>query len=243
MSGFQQFVQQQPAPAVEGDFASSNPRSSVPPVVGGAFKVAAGQSVRVGYFAWAAVTGLVYSSAAGAGAGATLAFVARTPNEPSVVITAFLGESRMTLEAGMPCTLMNTGDYWVNAAGVVPGGIIYADPATGQPLLVDGGGANPDTGYRAASVSKVNGVTAAAGASIAANTGILTLGAPASGVYEVGQRVTGVGVAPNTYITAQLTGAAGLAGTYATNSTNRAAVAAFLATMVQGTLVKISKPR
>jgi hypothetical protein len=63
----------------------------------------------------------------------------------------------------------------------------------------------------------------------------------ASGVIEAGQRVTGVGVPAETYILRQLTGAVGGAGTYQTNSYNRAAVAAFTATMVQGTLAKISK--
>jgi len=42
-------------------------------------------------------------------------------------------------------------------------------------------------------------------------------------------------------VTAQLTGAAGGAGTYQTSSVHRAAVAAFTATLVQGGLAKISR--
>lgn len=240
MSGFQTFVQQQPAIGVEGDFASTNPRASVPPVIGGAFKVAPGQSVRVGYFAWAnQQTGLVYSSAAAAGSNAVMGFVARQPNEPSVVITQFLGESRMTLEAGMPVTLMATGDYYANLPGADAGEFIYADPATGAPTLSDGGGTNPFTQFKAASQAKVNAVTANT-TTIAATTGIMTVATVNSGTIEVGQRVTGAGVPANTYITAQLTGTPGGAGTYQTTSVNRPAVPAFAATMVQGGLAKIT---
>jgi hypothetical protein len=68
----------------------------------------------------------------------------------------------------------------------------------------------------------------------------MTVAVVASGVFEVGQRVTGTGVPSGVFITAQLTGVAGGAGTYQTNSYNRAAVAAFTATAVQGNLAKIT---
>lgn len=241
-TGFQKVVQSQPAPGNEGDFASANPRASIPPVIGGAWKVAAGQSVRVGYFAWGAIDGLVYSSKAAADAvgASSIGFVARQPNKPSVVITAFLGETNQLLQVGRECTLMSIGDYWANLVGVTIGSTIYADAATGAPTLNAAAGANPDTKFTGSSVSKVNAVTNNA-TTIAAATGIMTVAVVASGVIEVGQRVTGAGVPANTYITAQLSGAAGGAGTYQTNSINRAAVAAFTATMVQGGLAKISR--
>jgi len=238
--GFQRVVNQQPAPAVEGDLASNNPMASILPPVDSGFVVAAAQSVRVGYFAWGGVDGKVYSSAAAAGAGAKIGFVARQPNIPSVVITVFLAESRMTLEAGMPCTLLGAGDYWASLPGATPGAAVFAVNTTGQPSLVDDATTDP-TGFTAASAAKVNAVTDA-NTTIALNTGVMTVAAVASGVIEVGQRVTGTGVPDETFITRQLTGAAGGAGTYQTNSYNRAAVAAFTATMVQGTLCKISKP-
>lgn len=238
--GFQTYVHRNPAPAVEGDFASQNPRATIPPVIGGAFKVAPGQAVRVGYFAFAnATTGLVYSSLAAAGAGALIGFVARQPNEPSALITVFLGEQVMTLEAGMPVTLHKTGDYWANVPGADPNDAIFAVEATGAPSLVDDA-TTIATGYVAASTARANAVTNAA-TTIAANTGVMTVAAMASGLIEVGDRVTGVGVPANTYVESQLTGVAGAAGTYQTTSRNRAAVAAFTATMVQGTLAKISK--
>jgi hypothetical protein len=240
MTGFQQHVNREPAPGVEGDFAGNNPKASALSPVAGGFKIAAGQTVRVGYFAWGGLDGLVYSSAAGAAVPgvAAVGFVARQPNEPSALITAFLAESIMTLQAGTPCTLMEAGDFWANfPAGAAQNVAVFATAATGAPTTTAGG--NTATPYKTASVAKANAVSDA-NTVIAAQTGIMTLSAPASGVYEVGQRVTGVGVPANTYITAQLTGGAGGAGTYQTNSLNRAAVAAFTATMVQGQLAKIT---
>lgn len=242
MSDFQKVVYAQPAPATEGDWAGNNPRASLPAVIAGAFKVAAGQTVRVGYFAWAAGDGLVYSSAAAAAAApggvVGVGFVQRNSNEPSALITAFLGESIMTLQVGLPVTLITAGDCFANfTAGAAANVAVYATAATGAPTTTAGG--NTLTTFKTASVALANAVSDAT-ATIAANTGILTLSAPASGVYEVGQRVTGTGVPPYTFITRQLTGTPGGVGTYATNSLYRAAVAAFTATMVQGQLAKIT---
>ena len=50
MSGFQKQVNLTPAPAVAGDFASTNPRASVPAGPGGL--VAGLTGVIVGQFAW-----------------------------------------------------------------------------------------------------------------------------------------------------------------------------------------------
>lgn len=240
--GFQRTIKSQPAPGVEGDFAGANPQGSLLPVVGGAWKVAAGQAVRVGYFAWGAGDGLVYSSAAAAGAApggvVGLGFVGRQANIPSALITNFLDESVMTLQAGMPVTLLTAGDFYANfPAGAAANAAVYATAASGAPTTTAGG--NTLTQYKTASVSKADAVSDNT-ATIAANTGVLTLSAPASGVYEVGQRVTGTAVPAETYITAQLTGVAGGAGTYQTNSLNRAAVPAFTATMKQGQLAKIT---
>lgn len=239
---FQAVINSQPALGVAGDFASTNPRSSFVPGVGGAYKVAAGQTVRIGYFAFGNPnTGLVYSTLAGAGgaAVAVIGLVGRQANEPSVGITTFLAETSMILNDGREVTLMRSGDYYIDLPAVAAGVSIFALATTGAPSLVDDATTEP-TGFVAASTSKANAVSDAT-ATIAVTTGILTLSAPASGVYEANQRVTGTGVPAYTYIERQLTGGAGGAGTYQTNSRNRAAVAAFTATLIQGGLVKISK--
>jgi len=240
MSGFQKVVNQQPAPAVAGDFASNNPRTSLVPAVEAGL-VAGDANVRVGYFAWAANDGKVYSSLAAAAAvgGAQIGFVARQPNIPSALITAFLGESIMTLQTGLPVTLQTSGDYLIDLPAVDPTDAIFALATTGAPSLVDDSTTEP-TGFIGASQSKVNAVTANT-TTIAATTGIMTIATVSSGVVEAGQRVTGTGVPASTYILYQIGGTPGGAGTYQTNSQNRAAVAAFAATMIQGDLAVISK--
>lgn len=240
MTGFQRVINRELAPAVAGDFASNNPRSSVVPPVDSGY-VVGDSSVRVGYFGWGANDGKVYSSLAAAttAGGPTLGFVARPLNEPSSLITAFLAESIMTLQVGMPVTLQSAGDYFIDLAAVDPGDAIFALATTGAPSLVDDSTTEP-TGYAGASQSLVNAVTAAT-TTIAVTTGIMTIATVSSGVVEAGQRVTGTGVPAQTYIERQISGTAGGAGDYQTNSRNRAAVAAFAATMVQGTMAIISK--
>lgn len=238
--GFQRVINQQPAVAVDGDFASNNPMASVLSPVEAGLVVAAAQLVTVGYFAWAGVDGKVYSSAAAAGAGAVLGFVGRQANIPSVLITEFLGEARMTLIAGMPCTLFSAGDFWTTLKGADPGDAIYAVATTGQPTLDDASAANPDTGYVAASAAAADAVTANT-TTIAVTTGIMTVATMVSGTIVAGQKVTGTGVPVETYIERQIGGTPGGAGTYQTNSRNRAAVTAFAATMTQGGRIKISK--
>lgn len=242
MSGFQKVVYAQPAPATEGDFAGNNPRASLPPVIGGAFKVAPGQTVRCGYFAWAGLDGLVYSSAAAAAAVgvAGIGFVCRPANEPSALITQFLGESVMTLQQGTPCTLMTAGDFYANfAAGAAANVAVYATAANGAPTTTSAG--NTATPFKTASVSRAPAVTDA-NTTIDADTGVMTVAAMAGGspAIQVGDRVTGTGVPPFTFITSQLSGTPGGAGTYQTSLRNNAAVAAFTATMVQGQLAKIT---
>jgi hypothetical protein len=244
-NGFQSFVTQQLPPAQPGDFASMNPRSvALTAIAGGlpgtpGFRVAASQSVTVGYFAWGApATGLTYSSAAGAGAGAVIGFIAQ---EQQTVITAFLGQDRMTIEAGFPVTLFTRGDFWANVAGlpVVAGAAIFAVNTTGQPSTVDDSTTDP-TGYVAAT-SAIADVTTAT-STIAADTGVLTTGGAASANnIQVGMTVTGTGIPANTFILAQLSGTAG-AGSGATYQTNYQgpAVASATFTYSQGNLVKIT---
>lgn len=238
--GFQRHVNQQPAPAVAGDFAGNNPKASLPGPIAGAFKVAPGQTVTVGNFAWAGLDGLVYSSAVAAAVPgvAGIGFVARPPNEPSALITAFLGEAIMTLQAGMPCTLMTAGDYWASFAAAAAANVaVFATAATGAPTTTAGG--NTATPFKTASAVLADAVTDAA-TTIAADTGIMTVAVVASGVIEAGQRITGTGVPAETYVEFQISGTPGDAGTYQTSSRRRDAVAAFTATLVQGKLGKIS---
>lgn len=96
-----------------------------------------------------------------------------------------------------------------------------------------------DTGFTFQSSTTADAVSGA-DASIAAGTGVLTVGTVASGAIEVGQNVTGTGVPADLFVQAQLTGTAGGAGTYQLNTIGPA-VATFTATFSQGKLAKISR--
>lgn len=101
--GFQKQVYIEPAAAVAGDFASSNPRSTV--LAGPGALVADTAGVTVGRFAWADANGKVTN----AGTGVPTGFVHR---EQQGVITIWLAESTMVIPAGLGVTLHNLGDFW-----------------------------------------------------------------------------------------------------------------------------------
>lgn len=104
---FQTTMNVNPAPAVEGDFASANPRASV--LAGPGALVTGSAGVTIGRFAWADANGLVLNSGTGAPSG----FVHR---EQQGVITEWLGRSTMLVPKGLPITLHNAGDFWVRTA-------------------------------------------------------------------------------------------------------------------------------
>lgn len=186
---FQAQVNLQPAPAVEGDFASANPRATMLAGAGGLVTGAAG--VVVGNFAWA-VAGVATSAWA---AASRIGFVHR---EMNALITAFLGESGLTIPAGLPLTLYTAGDFWDRfAGGAAIGQKVYAYYADG-------------TAYAAATA------TPPTNALIVANTAtsnVLTVTANTGLPIVVGQPVSGAGIAAGAYISALGTGTGG-AGTY-----------------------------
>lgn len=232
--GFQKWVNQQPAPAVKGDFAGANPRASLLAPAGG-FK-AGSDPLTVGNFAWANPdTGIAESNSAN---GGLIGFVHR---ENQTVITEFLGESRMVVQAGFPVTLQAQGDYWADFgdAGCEVGDPVYANNTTGAPQVSASGATL--TNFVCASSVPVPAVSTAS-ATIAALTGVLTIGAMASGEFVAGQEITWSGMPDNVraLITGQLTGTPGGAGTYATNYLERAAVTTTTVTGRAGSLAKIS---
>ncbi|MEX3614244.1 MAG: hypothetical protein VB141_10945 [Burkholderia gladioli] len=107
--GFQKQVYIDPNPAVEGDFASANPRAMV--LAGPGALVAGDAGVTVGRFAWADANGLVTN----AGTGAPTGFVHR---EQQGLITIFLMESTMIVPKGLAVTLHNLGDFWAKTGTV-----------------------------------------------------------------------------------------------------------------------------
>ena len=96
MSGFQNVINPQQAPGVEGDFASANPKASL--LAGEGALVAGSNGAIVGRFGWV-TAGVVDNTGTGVPAG----FVHR---EGQASITTWLAESSMTVQPGFQMTLM-----------------------------------------------------------------------------------------------------------------------------------------
>jgi len=215
MSGFQKTVNLTPAPAVAGDFASSNPRATVLAGPGGL--VAGLGGVTVGKFAWVDDDGLTVLSH-GTATRAPNGFVHR---EQQALIQTYLAESGMNIPVGFPVTLHNEGDFWAtltgaNAAAI--GSAIYADYDTGDVTAVAA-----STG---ASVTAVMGSTntGSLGATFTATgTGTSLAVTALTGYLAVGDKILGTGVPAGTTIVAQVSGTTGAAGTYTTSAATTSA--------------------
>lgn len=194
--GFQKSVNNDLPLAVEGDFASANPRASVDAYEGQL--VAGTGGVTVGRFAWADSTGKVLNSRSDASIPS--GFIHR---EQQALITAFLGEATMLVPQGLGVTVMDSGDYFAKSkTNFTRGQKIFASVTDGS-VSVGAAGALLNDG------AVVTG-------SIATTT--LTVTAVTSGVLKVGQPIAGSGVTAGTVITAQLTGTAGGVGTYSVSA-------------------------
>jgi len=213
MAGFPTAVNLQPAPAVEGDFASTNPRFSV--LAGpGAFVAGAAGAV-VGRFCW--LDPYQYQTAVSSGVGLPAGFLA---NELQAVITEWLGETTMTVPEGLPITLYSGGDFWVKNTGsgaVVPGMKAYANYTTGA-ITFAATGTPPSAASVTGSIAAAStiSVTASIAAPPANSTvgSIMTVTAVGSGTVVVGGTLSGSGVVSGTKVVSQLSGTTGGVGTY-----------------------------
>lgn len=204
--GFQTSVNTQQAPAVAGDFASSNPRAAVVAPEGG-FVAGAG-GVTVGRFAWIQSDGVTVLNN---GNGKPDGFIHR---EQQALISTYLAEGSNVIPVGFPLTLLRTGDYYATANGssAVKGEKAYAKFQDGS------------TRFEAtASAPQSASVTAAQSGTT------LTVSAVGSGALSVGDLVTQASGTP-AYITAQLTGTPGGTGTYTLSVSQTVASGAATAT-------------
>lgn len=210
MSGFQKQVNLQQAPAVAGDFASSNPRAVA--LAGQGALVAGVGGVTVGKFAWIdddAVT--VFSR--GTGNRKPHGFVHR---EQQALISTYLAESGNLVPAGFPVTLHNQGDFYATITGSTAatalGQAVYATYATGDITI----------GSAATGAS----VTASMGATFTATgTGTSLAATSVTGLISIGSEISGTGVTAGTTIVAQVSGTTGGAGTYTTSAATTASSA------------------
>lgn len=193
---FQAQINEQPAPAVAGDFANVNPRASV---LGspGMYTSPEGGLI-VGRFVWVNPdTGEVAQREI---ANSLLGFLRRGNN---AVISEFLSPATFVVDRGLPITLFDQGDFWaLFTDGATPDQRVYADPGTGEPIA--GGATAPilDT-YTAI----VGGEFTIAVASNVATVTTLT------GYVDEGTVVTSAGIA-GVALGPRLTGTPGGEGTF-----------------------------
>lgn len=213
--GFQTQVAVQPAPAVEGDFASTNPRFSA--LAGPGAFIAGSAGVTVARFAWAQSVfpggGLGSGSIDGQdsnaapaivttsnGAGPVYGFIHR---EQQGLNTTYLSEAGMTIPAGFMITIMSGGDFWVKNNGTnvaVVGMKAYASFLDGKASFAATG--NPSTGSFTGSIGSQTSTFAAA---ISGN--VLNVSSVATGSVQIGGLLSGgTGIIPGTSITSQISG-------------------------------------
>lgn len=209
--GFQTAVSVQPAPAIAGDFASTNPRQSVLAGPGGI--VAGALGLTVGRFAWLQAGPLDPNSAPtianNFGAGLPAGLVHR---EQQGLITTYLANAGMLIPQGFGVTLFKVGDFWVKNDGstqTLIGQKAFANLANGQ---ISFAAAGATVGSAATVTGAVTAATFSVTGSITNN--ILTVTAVGSGTVVAGGTISGTGIASGTKVVSQISGTAGGIGAY-----------------------------
>lgn len=201
--GFQKQINDYQALGVPGDFASTNPFSSILANAGALVAPAGG--LKVGNFAWVGPQGQVSQSFV---AGYQVGFLGR--NEQAL-ITDFLGEATMIVPAGFMVTLFDGGDFLANfEAGAAVGNSVFADPNDGAPLA---GASAPTLGAGTATVGAVVSSGTTDG-----TTAVVIITTVTNGLISPGDSVAGTGIAAGTTVLNQLTGTPGKVGTYTLSS-------------------------
>jgi hypothetical protein len=206
--GFQTSVGGVPAPAVEGDFASINPRSGVLAGPGGL--ICGPDGVIVGRFAWADFTGVDWDGAPAIvrnnGSGPPTGWVHR---EQQGLIENYLTGAGMKVQPGREITLFNSGDFWVRNYGVTvarPGMKCYVNPADGTCYF--GATGAPSTAVVTGAIAA--GTPGVVVGSISGN--LLTLASVTSGQLVPGAVLSGTGVVAGTKVVGLVSGTPNTAG-------------------------------
>lgn len=217
--GFQKQINLTPAPAVAGDFASSNPRVTVLAGAGGL--VAGALGVTVGKFAWIDDNGITVQSF-GTATKAPNGFIHR---EQQALIQTYLAESGVNIPVGFPVILHNEGDFWAKLAGdnaATIGSAIYADYSNGDVCAVAAPGGASVTASIGSTNTAALGATFTASADTDATRLVVT---SVTGLISIGDIVSGTGITAGTTILSQVSGTTGGAGTYQLSATNTASAA------------------
>ncbi len=213
------------APAVEGDFATANPRATVLAGEGalvsgnGVIAGALVNGIVVGRFAWLSYAGVDSDNAPAIvntfGGGLPAGLVHR---EQIGLITQYLATASMVLLKGQQAVVFNSIDIWVKNTGATAalvGMKAFANFADGTAYAA-AAGTTPAGG--SGSASSIAAATFTATGSIANN--VLTVTNVGAGSLYAGATFSGTGVSTGTKIVSQLTstesgGALAGKGTYA----------------------------
>lgn len=198
-----------PAPGIAGDFASTNPRHSVP---GGPTGLVCGAGgVACGRFGWTDVaTGTIVLNT---GAGAPTGFV---HNAHQAVISTYLGEATLIVPAGfMMGDLFDSGDFWAkndSSTVAVPGQKIFVDNGTGKISVLAPAGTVQIGGNISGNITAASGNFTATIALNPTNEGpgtnpsVLNVTAVTDGKLYPGATLSGAGVTAGTIVVNQING-------------------------------------
>lgn len=211
MGGFQTRVNLTPAPAVEGDFASANPRATLLAGPGGL--VAGPQGVLVGRFAWVDPVDYKTTSNQGTAPNAPDGFVHR---DQQALLTVYLETASQLVPEGFPVTLHNEGDFWVTNAGpaaLTKGATVYAGYADGKAYSSAPSGASVTATLGSTNTAAIGSTST--GSAVAGNAFQITLSSVTGKIY-VGDTITAgdSSIPANTEVVAQISGTANGAGVY-----------------------------
>ncbi|CAI3941887.1 unnamed protein product [Commensalibacter communis] len=136
---FQKQVSYTWAPAVEGDFASTNPRASAMSIDG---LRAGDDGVTIGVFAWVKDDGVTVVNQQTAKDIKPTGFVRRGIN---TAIVGYMQNATMTYQPGMPLSLQTMGDYWARSKnGGTRGQKIFVSTKDGSVLCDEAGVSKTD---------------------------------------------------------------------------------------------------
>lgn len=209
MSGsFQKQVNSQPAPAVAGDFASTNPRSSV---LAGPNGLVAGTSLFVGRAAWATppLDGDGFPAVCNSfGSGNITGILHR---EQQGLFTQYLQEFSMQVPQGFNITLMASADLWVKNDGATVAEVgqkAYANFADGKFQFAA-------TGAALAGATATGTISAQTGSWTGSIAGdVMTVTGAVTGLVVPGGILSGTGVLTGTQVLSQISGTPNGDGTY-----------------------------
>ena len=188
--GFQTSVGANLAPAVAGDFASANPRSTYPAGPGGL--VAGAGGVQVGLFAWIVPAPVDIDGTgqqvlnSGALGGYPAGIIPRTQQG---LITQYLDNADQGIPAGLQLEVLTGGDIWVKNDGTTAAEVgmkAYADNANGKASFGPSG--SPTTGGSSNSASIAAGSATFTGS---INGNILTVTGTGGGAIVIGGTIGG----------------------------------------------------